>query len=55
MTFIIIDLEATCCDQSSIPKNEMEIIEIGAVAVDQVTLKALDEYSTFIQAVRNPS
>ncbi|MCJ8344833.1 hypothetical protein MJH12_04780 [bacterium] len=44
-TLIIIDLEATCCSRSSIPKDEMEIIEIGAVAID--------EYSVFIRPVRN--
>lgn len=32
-TLIIIDVEATCDDQGSIPRDESEIIEIGAVAV----------------------
>lgn len=27
---LIVDLEATCCDQGTIPVEEMEIIEIGA-------------------------
>ena len=53
-TLLIIDLEATCCNKSSIPKNEMEIIEIGAVAVNKETFEIVDEYSTFIKPVRNP-
>lgn len=28
---LVVDLEATCCDQGTIPVTEMEIIEIGAV------------------------
>ena len=30
---ILIDLEATCCDKDEFPKEDMEIVEIGAVAV----------------------
>ena len=29
--YLVIDLEATCCDQGTIPFGRMEIIEIGAV------------------------
>lgn len=28
---LVIDLEATCCDQGTIPPEKMEIIELGAV------------------------
>jgi inhibitor of KinA sporulation pathway (predicted exonuclease) len=28
--FLVVDFEATCCDQGTIPSEEMEIIEIGA-------------------------
>ncbi len=52
--FLIIDLEATCCDQQSIARREMEAIEIGAVLVDSESLVAVDEFMTFIQPVRNP-
>ncbi|WP_198000962.1 3'-5' exonuclease [Gimesia fumaroli] len=52
--FLIIDLEATCCNQQSVPRNEMEIIEIGAVMVDYDSLSAVDEFQTFIQPVRHP-
>jgi len=52
--FLIIDLEATCCDQKTIPRNEMETIEIGAVLVESTNLSVVDEYMTFIKPVRNP-
>ncbi|WP_417387188.1 exonuclease domain-containing protein [Gimesia sp.] len=52
--FLIVDLEATCCDQRSFPRNEMEIIEIGAVLVARSGLAVVDEFQTFIQPVRNP-
>ena len=32
---LVIDLEATCCDQGSIPPEAMEIIELGAVWATQ--------------------
>ena len=51
---LIIDLEATCCDDNSISRSEMEIIEIGAVLVDTRTLKFLSKFTTFIKPVRNP-
>lgn len=28
---LVIDLEATCCDQGTIPSEQMEVIEVGAV------------------------
>ena len=32
--YLIIDLEATCCDNKEFPRDETEIIEIGAVKTD---------------------
>ncbi|QDU48490.1 3'-5' exonuclease [Gimesia panareensis] len=52
--FLIIDLEATCCDRKTVPRDEMEIIEIGAVIVARNSLKPLAEFQTFIQPVRHP-
>ena len=52
--YLIIDLEATCCDQRSVPRDEMEIIEIGAVMVERTRLSVVHEFQTFIQPVRNP-
>lgn len=52
--FLIVDLEATCCDQRRIPRYAMETIEIGAVMVEAKTLTVVDEFCTFIKPVRHP-
>jgi inhibitor of KinA sporulation pathway (predicted exonuclease) len=52
--YLVLDLEATCCDQGSIARNQMEIIEIGAVMVDSTTLTIVDEFQTFVKPVRHP-
>lgn len=51
---LVIDLEATCSDNDSIPRNEMEIIEIGAVIVDSLSFDLVDEFQTFVKPVRHP-
>jgi inhibitor of KinA sporulation pathway (predicted exonuclease) len=53
-TLIIVDLEATCCDKNSFPRDEMEIIEIGAVAVDAAIDSILSEFQAFVRPVRHP-
>jgi inhibitor of KinA sporulation pathway (predicted exonuclease) len=50
----IVDFEATCCDQQSFPRDEMEIIEIGSVAVNAATGDILSEFSIFIRPIRHP-
>jgi len=52
--FLVVDLEATCCDKQSISRREMETIEIGAVIVEAKSLNLIDEFVTFIKPVRNP-
>ncbi len=54
MTYIIVDFEATCCDKNTIPRHEMEIIEIGAVALDGNGPGILGEFQCFVRPVRNP-
>ena len=54
MTYIIVDLEATCCDKGTVTRDQMEIIEIGAVALDGLGPNITDEYQSFIRPVRNP-
>ncbi|MBN4055543.1 exonuclease domain-containing protein [bacterium AH-315-K03] len=54
MTYIIVDFEATCCDKGSVARNEMEIIEIGAVVLNGKGPEILDEFQCFIKPVRNP-
>jgi len=51
---VIVDVEATCCDDETFPRHEMEIIEIGAVAVESRTGEIRSEFQSFIQPVRNP-
>ncbi|HLP89455.1 MAG TPA: 3'-5' exonuclease [Nostocaceae cyanobacterium] len=52
--FLIVDLEATCCNQNTFPRHEMEIIEIGAVMLNSQTWEIESEFQQFIQPVRNP-
>ncbi|CAM2010020.1 3'-5' exonuclease [Acanthopleuribacter pedis] len=54
MTYLIVDFEATCCDAGSVPRNEMEIIEIGAVALDPKSLRIIDEFERFVKPQRHP-
>jgi inhibitor of KinA sporulation pathway (predicted exonuclease) len=51
---IVLDLEATCSRDETVPKKAMEIIEIGAVVVDE-TLCAFDSYQAFVRPVRHPT
>lgn len=51
---IVVDLEATCCNNGTIARDEMEIIEIGAVLVDGSDLSVEEEFQTFIRPVRRP-
>ena len=52
--FLIVDLEATCSDDGSIFREEMEIIEIGAVILNRSTWEIDSEYQQFIKPVRHP-
>lgn len=52
--YLVIDFEATCCDKGTVPREHMEIIEVGAVMVDASTLQTIDEFQTFIRPTRHP-
>lgn len=52
--FLVLDLEATCSDCQEISRQEMEIIEIGAVILEADNLNTISEFQTFIKPVRNP-
>jgi inhibitor of KinA sporulation pathway (predicted exonuclease) len=52
--YLVIDFEATCNNDRSFPKHEMEIIEIGAVMVEPGTFKSVGEYQSFIGPIRHP-
>jgi len=50
---LAVDVEATCDIGGIIPRNEMEIIEIGAVLLNS-KLEALGEFQTFIKPHVHP-
>ncbi len=50
---LVIDLEATCCDQGSVPQQEMEIIQIGAVLATR-SGEVLGEWSSHVRPIRHP-
>ncbi|MDZ7959280.1 MAG: 3'-5' exonuclease [Aulosira sp. DedQUE10] len=52
--YLIVDLEATCCNDKTVPRHEMEIIEIGAVMLNRNSWEIDSEFQQFIQPVRNP-
>lgn len=52
---LVIDVEATCDEGGRMPRREMEVIEIGAVLVDDATLQTLAEFQSFVRPRRNPS
>ncbi|MEH2370496.1 3'-5' exonuclease [Nostoc sp.] len=52
--YLIVDLEATCCNNKTIPRHQMEIIEIGAVMLNRATWEIDSEFQQFIQPVRHP-
>lgn len=47
--YLIVDLEATCSDDGAVPREEMEIIEIGALMQSSRTFEIESEFQTFIR------
>ncbi|HEY6877065.1 MAG TPA: 3'-5' exonuclease [Polyangiales bacterium] len=54
MHYLVIDLEATCDERHRIPREETEIIEIGAVMVDPESLLLTESFQTFVRPVIHP-
>src|SRR4029077_2739768 len=52
--YLIVDVEATCSDDGSVPRHEMEIIEIGAVMQSARTFEVESEFQSFVRPVRHP-
>ena len=52
--YLIVDLEATCSNNGAVPRDEMEIIEIGAVMQDSRTFEVESEFQTFVRPARHP-
>lgn len=51
MFYVVVDLEATCDDGGRVPRDESEIIEIGAVLVEGERLAVVDEWMTFVRPI----
>lgn len=49
--YLIVDVEATCANDGSVPRNQMEIIEIGAVMLNARSLKIESEFQTFVKPI----
>lgn len=52
--YLVIDFEATCCDKGTVPREQMEIIEIGAVMVEADNYQVVNEFQSFVRPVRHP-
>lgn len=50
---LVIDLEATCCDERSVPQQEMETIQIGAV-IATLSGEVMGEWSSHVRPIRHP-
>jgi 3'-5' exoribonuclease 1 len=51
---LIVDLEATTSEDESIPRHEMETIEIGAVLVGLQSLSIIKTFQTFVKPIKHP-
>lgn len=51
---LILDLEATCSEDNSIKRSDMELIEIGAVIVSLDDFDILDKLQLYIRPVVTP-
>lgn len=51
--FLVLDLEATCWEHRRIPREEMEVIELGAVLLD-AALEPIAEHRSFVRPERHP-
>lgn len=51
--YLVIDLEATCDEGHRIPREETEIIEIGAVLLDGAFV-VVEEWQSFVRPVIHP-
>jgi len=52
--YLIVDVEATCSGDGVVPRQEMEIIEIGAVMQSSRTFEIESEFRTFVRPMRHP-
>ncbi len=50
----IVDLEATCSDDGAVPRNRMEVIEIGAVMLEPFERSIAGEFQIFVRPILYP-
>lgn len=53
MNYLVTDLECTCTNTDEILREEMEVIEIGAVLLDE-NFKEISRFSSFVKPEINP-
>lgn len=54
-TLLIVDFEATCdLNERLVPRQKMEIIEIGALKVRLSDFKIVNEFQSFVRPLRTP-
>ena len=51
---VVVDIEHTCAMGGSIPPEERETIEIGAVLIDTCSLQIVDEFNELIRPITHP-
>ena len=51
---LVVDLECTCSEDGSIPREDMETIEIGAVLVHPSAPSPIAEFQSFVRPELNP-
>ena len=51
---LVVDVEATCCNNKTITKDDVEIIEIGAVLLHWPTLQSISTFQSYVQPVKKP-
>jgi inhibitor of KinA sporulation pathway (predicted exonuclease) len=52
MNYLVTDLESTCSEKNEIPREDMEIIEIGAVLLNE-KLEIIDTFSCFVKPIKH--
>lgn len=52
--FVVVDFEATCSSDNSMPKEEFEIIEFGAVLLDKSSYYNISSFSKFVKPQVHP-
>lgn len=49
-----VDVEATCSDDASVPREQMEVIEFGGVLLDRDTMQVIERIEFFIKPILHP-